>query len=39
VKLVTKGYEDELITFAQSPVTVKQYIGLCNLVGEAEQFT
>jgi len=37
VKLVTKEYEDELITFAQSPMTVKQKIGLCNLAGEAEQ--
>jgi len=39
MKLVTKEYEDELITFVQSPVTVKQKTGLCNLAGEAEQFT
>lgn len=39
MKLVKKAYEDELITFAQSPTTVKQKTGLCNLAGEAEQFT
>jgi hypothetical protein len=39
VKPVKKVYEDEMITFAQSPMTVKQKTGLCNLAGEAEQFT
>jgi len=39
VKLVTKEYEDELITLAQSPVTVKRKKGLCKLAGEAEQFS